>query len=754
MEAGTVHLARTRHPAAPAATGPVAAPFRARLLAFVPLALFGALHWGALVSPGAGGALLGTVAAATAGGAALLLVPAGASRTRRLVPAAAVCVALLAVAVLAAQVPARFLLPGHWDELVGNLLEGSVSLPAVTVPYRGVDEWVRSATLFGGTVLTGLAAILAFWPRAGGGRGLHLTAAVALGALYTVPIVEDGPQRPFLGGMVFCMLFAGFLWLERLRGDQVAVGIACVALATVAGAIVAPKLDGGEPWLDYQAIAEDLEPEKAATFTWDHGYGPLRWPRDGREVLRIKAPAPTYWKTVNLDEFDGLRWKDSGPKRINQDVEFIRPQWLHTIRVIDRGLRSSQIVGAGTTLQVLPGGPSSVSISPGTFVALNKPIEPGTSYAARVYIPRPTPAQLRKAPTLYPGFTTEYLDMDVPSRDPRFAPKTIQFPSWGVPGGPDRLYANGFEPRGGTRVLRASPYERMYALARRLQAAATTPYDFVQRVLERVEGGATYSETPPPSRVPLVDFLFRDKLGYCQQFSGAMALLLRMGGVPARVASGFSPGRFDRKRGQYIIRDDDAHSWVEAYFPRYGWVTFDPTPAASPARSQLTDSAGPTPSGPRPDLPVLGQAGDRPFATGDPRTALAPVDGGDGWRLPTLAAALALLLAGATLRIVRRGRLPGPPLAPELAELQRALHRSRRTPPAHMTLRRLEELLGGSDAARGYLRALRDQRFAGGGPGPTAAQRRALRRELGAGLGLRGRLRGYWALPPKLPPRP
>jgi transglutaminase-like putative cysteine protease len=551
--------------------------------------------------------------------------------------------------------------------------------------------------------------------------------------------------------MVFCVLFAGFLWLERLRGDQVAVGVACVTVATVGGAIVAPRLDGSEPWLDYEAIAENLEPEKAASFTWDHGYGPLRWPRDGREVLRIKAPAPTYWKTVNLDEFDGLRWKSSGGQHITQDVEFIRPQWLQTIRVIDRGLRSSQIVGAGTTLQVLPGGPSSASISPGTFVALNKPIEPGSSYAARVYVPRPTPAQLRKAPDFYPGFTSEYLDMDVPSRDPKFAPTTIQFQQWGTPGPPDRLYANGFEPRGGLRVLDRSPYERMYELARRLRGVSSSPYDFVQRVLERVEGGATYSENPPPSRVPLVDFLFRDKLGYCQHFSGAMALLLRMGGVPARVASGFSPGRFDKKRGQYIIRDDDAHSWVEAYFPRYGWVTFDPTPAASPARSQLTDSAGTPASGVRPDLPVLGQAGDRPFAIGDSRTTLAPIDDGGGWwRLPALLAALALLLAGATARIVRRGRLPGPPLAPELAELQRALHRSRRTPPAHMTLRRLEEALGGSDAARGYLRALRAQRFAGDGAGPTAAQRRALRRELGAGLGLRGRVRAWWALPPRL----
>jgi hypothetical protein len=66
-----------------------------------------------------------------------------------------------------------------------------------------------------------------------------------------------------------------------------------------------------------------------------------------------------------------------------------------------------------------------------------------------------------------------------------------------------------------------------------------------------------------------------------------------------------------------------------------------------------------------------------------------------------------------------------------------------------VTLTELEGRLGGSPAARGYLRALRDQRYGGTTGGPTPAQRTALRRELGAGLGLRGRLRAWWALPPR-----
>jgi transglutaminase-like putative cysteine protease len=116
-------------------------------------------------------------------------------------------------------------------------------------------------------------------------------------------------------------------------------------------------------------------------------------------------------------------------------------------------------------------------------------------------------------------------------------------------------------------VLEASRYARAYALAQRLRAAAATPLDFVRDVRRRVQEGATYSESPPQVAVPLDTFLFEDRTGYCQQFSGAMALLLRMGGVPARVAAGFTPGTFDAERGEYIVRDLDAHSWVEAYFP-------------------------------------------------------------------------------------------------------------------------------------------------------------------------------------------
>src|SRR3954468_24854002 len=731
------------------ATARLASPGVARLVGFVPLAGFGALQWGALLTPKADGSLLlGVLAAAAAGGVLLATGP----RPRRGVRAAGATGATLGgilLALLIAGIPLRLLKPAGWGELGTGLGQGIESFPAITVPYRGVDEWVRHALVATGVLLTGVAALIAFWPRPKArATGHPIAAAVALGALFTIPIVEHGPKAPYLDGAVFCILLAAFLWLERLRSDQLGVATAAVLAVAVAGGLVAPRLDASSPWLDYEHIAEDLQPEKAATFSWNHSYGPMTWPRDGREVLRIQAPRQTYWKTVNLNEFDGLRWIDSDQVASVVDTEVRHREWIETIRVVDRGVRSRQFVGAGHTVSVLRGGPGAVQVEPGTFETTGKPIAPGTSYRARVYVPRPTDRQLRTAGTHYPPFASSYLAIDLPRTPSGTDARAVRFATYGShrPAGAD--FRNGFQAGGGVTAMRASAYARLYALSQALKAQTRTPFAYVQAVLQRVQTGATYSENPPPARVPLMDFMFGNRLGYCQQFSGAMALMLRMGGVPARVASGFSPGRFDRKRGEYVVRDDDAHSWVEAYFPGIGWQTFDPTPAASPARSQLTDvgPTGPTQPAQRPQF-GLGQSGDRPTPIGDPRSRVAD-PGGTNWPLFAGFGVLALLLVAGAVVIGRRGRLPDGPLGPDVAELQRALHRAGRTPAAATTLSALERTLGSSDAAVGYLRAVRAHRYGGAPAGPTAAQRRALRRELASGLGLAGRLRAWWALPP------
>ena len=453
------------------ATGPLASPGVARLVGFVPLAMFGALQWGALLTPKAPGRmLLGVVAAAGAGG---LLLVTGRDRRHavRAAGAIAATLGLIVLALLIAGVPLRLLGPRNWDELASGLAQGMESLPAITVPYRGIDEWVRIALIASGVALTGLAALIAFWPRPQARTpGRSLPAAIALGALFTIPIVEHAPTAPYLSGAVFCILLATFLWLERLRADQVGVGLACVLGATVAGGFIAPHLDGSSPWLDYEQIAEDLQPERAATFSWDHNYGPMTWPRDGREVLRIKAAHETYWKTVNLDEFDGLRWIDSGQIRTVTDTELKHREWVETIKVVDRGIRSPLFVGAGHMLRVLPGGPGAVSVEPGTFQTIRGPLTPGSSYQAIVYVPRPNDRQLRTAGTRYPDFTGDYLDMRLPAVNSRTDARAVRFAPYGSSRKADAAFANGFVSGGGEAAVEHSAYDRLYALAQSLKA--------------------------------------------------------------------------------------------------------------------------------------------------------------------------------------------------------------------------------------------------------------------------------------------
>ena len=80
---------------------------------------------------------------------------------------------------------------------------------------------------------------------------------------------------------------------------------------------------------------------------------------------------------------------------------------------------------------------------------------------------------------------------------------------------------------------------------------------------------------------PLANFLFERKKGHCEYFASSMAVMLRSLHIPSRIVTGFRGGEFNDLTGQYVVRASDAHSWVEAYFPGSGWISFDPTPAGN-----------------------------------------------------------------------------------------------------------------------------------------------------------------------------
>jgi hypothetical protein len=79
---------------------------------------------------------------------------------------------------------------------------------------------------------------------------------------------------------------------------------------------------------------------------------------------------------------------------------------------------------------------------------------------------------------------------------------------------------------------------------------------------------------------PLEEFLFRHRQGHCELFASALVLMLRSQGIPARLVTGFLGGELNPLTGYYVVRQSNAHAWVEAYLPESGWRILDPTPPA------------------------------------------------------------------------------------------------------------------------------------------------------------------------------
>jgi len=110
-------------------------------------------------------------------------------------------------------------------------------------------------------------------------------------------------------------------------------------------------------------------------------------------------------------------------------------------------------------------------------------------------------------------------------------------------------------------------------------------FDTVMALTSYLRSNFEYSQQlghVPAGRDPVDWFLFDAKTGYCEQFATAETLMLRSLGIPARLATGYSTGQYDSVLNQATVREQDAHAWVEVWFPNHGWVPVDPSPGFSP----------------------------------------------------------------------------------------------------------------------------------------------------------------------------
>ncbi|HEX6586943.1 MAG TPA: transglutaminase-like domain-containing protein [Solirubrobacterales bacterium] len=730
---------------------------RIELACFAALAALASLQWASLVAdPPTARVAVAVLLATAAGGALAAIGRIGSRRARWALGAAAAAVALLLGMVLVG-LPARMLLPDRWDDLAGELGRSLDGIAAVPVPYDGADAWTRLALLLTAPLVLAIAAWAAFWPsrRRTAGR---LCALVLLVTLYLVAIAWETPGGQLAEGALLCVLVCAWLWLPGLRTGSRSAAVVAVGAAGLLALPVAAAIDPGRALIDYRRW--NLLNASAIGFEWDQSYGPLDWPQRGSRVLNIASDAAHYWKAVNLDSFDGTSWVRSAPPvsepALGQPLAFHSkgtqpkpiPDFVDRVNFEVRGLSSPVAVGAGTVLAL-----DDVAATPtrdGVWETEDS-LERGDSYTALVYDPKPSDADMARAGTAYPAEASPYVSFSLAGAPG--GPRALQVPFWGRSG-----------PAPIEGQVRGTPYETMYALARSLAEGAATPSAAVRRIEFHLRANYEYEQDVPARDHPLPDFLSVDRAGYCQQFSGTMALMLRMLGIPSRVASGFATG-VTNVRGGFQVEDTDAHNWVEVFFPEIGWVTFDPTPAAAPAATpvdqesirvtqlrQAVDSVAarnlPETSGG--DVPAPTPAAASPAEAGGPDDSgvrPAPLVGG------AVAGAAALIaLAAYGYRRRRRSRLrPDELVAAELGELERALERLGEPLPPGATLLRAEDRLErlGGVRARSYAATLREWRYRRPqGTPPRESERRALRGALLKAARWRSALRVLLAIPP------
>ena len=398
-----------------------------------------------------------------------------------------------------------------------------------------------------------MLAVVAFlvgagWPAtllAGGnelGRGVVILAV----ALILLAGLTERPSRLALGGAAV-------------------VVVGAFALSSSA-AVAKDAFLGWEHWDFY------TRPQKAVSvrYVWDARYGGIRFPKKETTVLSIRAPRrPQYWRATVLDRFDGTRWREHLWRQTPTETLELTPSaagksanWIQQ-DVTVRALADNHLVGASIPVAHNVSAPV-VDAGQGVL-RLRGGLHRDQRYSVWSYSPRPTPAELVRVAGAYPAALTK------PGRELELVGR-VTAPPFDAVGREQRM-----------RDLltgRLQPYENLFERARAVAGQTQSPYAAAVALERwfRVTGGFTYSEQPgaTPGLPPLVGFVVDTRTGYCQHFAGAMALMLRLLGIPARVAAGFVPGHY--QDGTWTVTDHDAHTWVEVWFRGYGWLAFDPTP--------------------------------------------------------------------------------------------------------------------------------------------------------------------------------
>ena len=173
------------------------------------------------------------------------------------------------------------------------------------------------------------------------------------------------------------------------------------------------------------------------------------------------------------------------------------------------------------------------------------------------------------------------------------------------------------------------------------EAEASHPYDRAKAIESWLRENIVYNESinAPPPGVDTVEWvLFTAREGYCTYYATSMIVMLRHLGIPSRLAAGFSQGTYDNENGHYIVREREAHTWVEVYFPGYGWIEFEPTSAEAPIHREGDDLADEQEEPLRPDQTASPTSSPSPSPTPTPTFTATPTPDATLTAEPTLEA--------------------------------------------------------------------------------------------------------------------
>ena len=291
-----------------------------------------------------------------------------------------------------------------------------------------------------------------------------------------------------------------------------------------------------DPVFLYTVIGDFAGPRyfRGVNETWTSG-GEWRFPATpGIRESIAKSVIPKFGEDYQKLAFASVQVKMLRPPIGNADILFY-PDQLYQL---DRDTVATQVPLIGLSSAALNSIDRLSSVKPPTSVG---------SYKATVEYSTATEAELQAAGTAYPAWLNQFTTL----------------------------------PRSGYRSPDVQKQIHDLAVSVVTAKGATTPYDQATAIQNFLRDNYQYTLSPPttPQGVdPLSFFLFRSKAGYCEYFASAMGDMLRSLGIPTRLVNGYGPGAYDSTINNFVVRGDDAHTWVESYFPGYGWIPFEPTP--------------------------------------------------------------------------------------------------------------------------------------------------------------------------------